>query len=263
MRGRAVNATNYTEEEDRIITADFPLYGAHTVARKLGRPVEGVRARARRLGVRFGDLPGWTRIGTLAAATNHPTAAVYHRAKTEGVLRVLRPHASHHRGRAALVPNKWADKLMTELEDLREARELLDNTGWLTTEACARLWRVHKSTVAKALTGKGTLARHLQSVRKRRAIATGTGGWGAWAIHPWDAEDVRRALDAERARAKTMVSAKALALELGIRDTAMPAIAARYGGEKLLAYGGSRWFVTHEAAAVIRARYGRELAEAA
>src|SRR5690606_697666 len=140
--GAAAVSHLYTPQEDEYIRRWVPTRGYTLVAKKLGRSRGGVWHRAKKLGVKFGEIEGWTRTKDLAAATHQSQSAVWFRAKREGVLRQVGPKSGGQRSRAALVPNKWADAILAEYQQLAAGESLAETAGWLTLDEVAAIWRI-------------------------------------------------------------------------------------------------------------------------
>lgn len=244
----------YTPQEDDYIRKWLPTRGYTLVAKKLRRSAGGVWARAKRLGVTFGDIEGWTRTKALAAATHQSQSAVWNRAKSEGVLRQVGPKTGGQRSRAALVPNKWADAYLAEHQTLSAGEQLAEAAGWLTLGEVAAIWRIGKSTVNRAANGKGYLAPLIANIRKARAPSGNRKG--QWLLEPYGVERVARELDRQRAQARAWISTKSLAIEAGVKQTYAADIGKReFGGELLFVHGRLMCFVPPEAAERMRWRF--------
>lgn len=245
----------YSADEDQFIRLHYPKRGHKWVAEKLGRSPGSVWSRAKRLGIQFGEIDGWTRVTTLAQATGQLHNAVWLRAKREGVLRrVGAPKAKRGKARAAVVPNSWADSYLAEHQALRHGEHLLEHAGWLTLEDAAKVLRVAKSTVNRAAHGKGLLAPLLEDVRKARAASGNRKG--QWLLEPYGVNAVARELDRQRALARGWVSTKSLAIEHGVEQHYAATIGKReFGGELLFVHGRQMCFVSPEAARLMRRRF--------
>lgn len=245
----------YTPEEDEFIARHLPRKGHKWVAAKLGRSEGSVWARAsKRLGVRFGDVPGWTRAHEVADAIGVSRSTVWDRAKREGVLyRYGPPGAREPRSRAALVPDKWADAILAEYEELRRGAELAA-AGWYTVPETARLLKVGVSTVQRAVAdGRGVLAPLFEGVE--RAQAKSGNNRPRWLLEPYGVQAVAREVTRQRELARRLVTAKSIAADTGRSKATVTTMAMReYGGVLLLVRGGLTCHVTPTAASAMLER---------
>lgn len=244
----------YTPEEDEFITKHLPKRGHAWVATRLHRSAGSVWARAKRLGVRFGDLPGWTRVYEVADAIGCTRSAIYDRAKRERALfRYGRPGATAKRSKAALVPNSWADAILEEHEDLRRGAEL-EAAGWITVPQAADLLGVGVSTVQRAVVDRrGLLAPLLLGVERAR---TRSGNHHPrWLLEPYGVKEAARELDSQRRLARRWVATKTIAVESGRANSTVTVMAVReYGGRLLFVRGGLSCFVPPAEAVAMRER---------
>lgn len=253
----------YTPREVTLITQQVPLYGHRVAAKALGRSPQGVWAKAKKLGVTFGDIKGWSRVAHVAKALNVTAAAVHTRAKRDGVLRIIKAPpmqprttaAGRRRGadearsrKAALVPNEWADRLLEE----RNRQEHGDtHTDWITVSEAARLWRVGYATANRGANGIGLLAPLVDPIRKARASSGNHRG--QWLLEPFGVREVARELESQRRLAREWVSAKSIAIDLAANRCWVAEVAkARFGARLLFVHGRLMCFVNPAQAARLR-----------
>lgn len=242
--------------EHEMIEREYPRRGRHWIAKKLGRSPDVVHAYARKHGLELGDVPGWIRVSELARLLGRETHIVHQRAKGDGVIRRFRA-ATRARGTiAAVVPQAWADAYAREITARLAGEELRDRAGWLTTPELVRLWRVGKGTILRGLNGDGVLAPLLEGARTARGMEGSQGG--AWLVHPDDAERIRGRLDADRVKAKTLVSTKSIAIEAGVMQAYAAGVGRELGGELLFVNGRHMCHVTPQVAEAMLRRFTRE-----
>ena len=236
----------YAPDTADFITTHYPTRGRNWVAKKLGKTPATIHAWAIRRGLRVGDLPGWTRATDLANSLGTTPANIHVRAKRDGVLRRV-GRGPNGRTLAVIVPDKWADALATTW--LEQAEHETARDAYLDTTQAARILRVGRSTVIRGLNGTGALARHLDSAQTIR------GKRGTWLLNPHDVERIRHALDADRARARTLVSTKSLSVEHDVMQSYAATVGTELGGELLFVNGRLCCYVTPAIAAVMRERF--------
>lgn len=244
----------YTLEEDEFITRHLPKKGHRWVAAQLGRTPGSVWSRSERLGVKFGDVPGWTRVSLVADAVGVSRSAMHERAKSERVLfRYGYPGVKARRSKAALVPNAWADAILAEHEELLRGAEL-EASGWLTVPQAARLLKVGKSTVQRAVAdNRGALAPLIADVQKARTHSNNH--TPRWLLEPYGVQEAARELSRQRELARAWVSTKSIAVETGRSRYHVTSTAMReYGGRNLFVRGGLSCFVSPAAADAMRER---------
>lgn len=239
--------------EHEMIEREYPKRGRHWIAQKLGRSPDVIHNYARRHGLELGDLPNHVRLSELAAATNQTISSVYNRANAEGVITRYRA-ATEHRGTfAAVVPTWWADAYVEEITNRQHGDTLQANDGWLTTNELVKLWRVGKGTVLRGLNGKGVLAPLLEDARTARGMAGASGG--SWLLHPDDAQRVTERLNADRAKARGMISTKVISVECSVPQSHAADVGKEMGGELLFVHGRLMRHVTPKAAKAMRRRF--------
>lgn len=239
--------------EHEMVEREYPRRGRHWLAKKLGRSPDVVHNYARKHGLELGDMPGWIRVSELARLLALEAATVHQRAEAEGVIRRIRAATKTRGTIAAVVPQEWADAYTLEITSRLAGEELRDGAGWLTTPELVRLWKVGKGTILRGLNGKGVLADLLKDVRTARGMEGAKGG--LWLVHPHDAQRVRQRLDADRAKAKTLVSTKSLAIECDVKQGYAATIGAELGGELLFVNGRHMCHVTPKVADLMRQRF--------
>jgi hypothetical protein len=178
----------YSPEEITFLERWYALRGPKWCAARLNRKPETVHAKAKKLGLTFGDVPGWVRTIHLANAIGVGNTTVYNAASAQGVLRVVGTGA-----KAALVPEKWADAYLKKYEAWAEG-EQARAAGYLTTGEARAVLSIGKSTILRAISQapESYLApyfRHVRSVRGYR---------GRLLLNPHDIETVRKQLEAQR-----------------------------------------------------------------
>lgn len=252
----------YTRAECDFITRHIPYSGHKWVAAQLNRPAQSVWAKGKKLGVTFGDLPGWSRVAHVAKALDVTASAVHTRAKREGVLRVIKTTrltqpttkagrqrgADQARGRkAALVPNEWADSLLAERERQLDG----DTFDWVTVKDAAAMWRVGYATANRGANGIGLLAPLVDPIRKVRASSGNHRG--QWLLEPFGVHEVARELESQRRLARQWVSAKSIALDLDANRCRVAEVAReRFGGRLLFVKGRLMCFVSPAQAVRLR-----------
>lgn len=239
--------------EHELIEREYPRKGRHWVAKRIGRSPDVVHAYARKHGLELGDMPGWIRVSELARLLGLEAPTVHQRAEAEGVIRRIRAATKTRGTIAAVVPQEWADAYSQEITSRLAGEELRDRAGWLSTPELVRLWKVGKSTILRGLNGQGVLADLLKDVRTARGMEGAKGG--LWLVHPHDAERIRARLEADRAKAKTLVSTKSLAVECGVKQGYAATIGRDLGGELLFVHGRLMCHVTPQVAEAMRQRF--------
>lgn len=238
------------------IASRLPVKGHTWVAKRLGLPPARVWKYADRHHIRFADIPGWTRTTTLAKAANQDAATVWNRARREGIMRRVGPPRAKGHARACLVPNKWADQYLAEIDAKRDGDDLQNHEGWLTVPAVMRMWRVGRGTILRGLNGEGVLAPLLADARTARGSSHSKRG--KWLVHPADAERIAAHLDADRRKARTMIATKSIAVECRVSQSRAADIGKELGGELLFVHGRHMRHVTRATAQVMRARFARQ-----
>lgn len=238
--------------EHEMIEREYPRRGRHWIAKKINRSPDVVHWYARRHGIELGDLPNHIRIAELARLTNQTISSIHNRANAEGVIRRYRADTIHKGTIAAVVPTWWADQYVAEITK-RQHGDTLQAQGWLTTTELVKLWRVGKGTVLRGLNGKGVLAPLLEDARTARGMAGASGG--SWLLHPDDAQRVTQRLNADRAKARGMVSTKSISVECGVKQGYAATLGAELGGELLFVHGRLMCHVTPATAKRMRRRF--------
>jgi|SRR5690606_1353472 len=240
--------------EHDLIEREYPRRGRHWVAAQTGRSPAAVHAYAKRHGIELGDLPGYIRVSELAELTGRSVEVVWNRANADGVVRRLRASTERRGTFAAVVPLAWADEYVRLHAAQAEVTAVAEAEGWLTVKELAALWRVGKSTILRNLNADtGVLRPLLEGKRIRRGL--GQHARGVWLMHPDDAHAVAARLDADRQRAKRLVSTKSLAIECGVGQAYAATIGKELGGELLFVHGRLMCHVTPETANLMRRRF--------
>lgn len=239
--------------EHEMIEREYPRRGRHWIAKRIGRSPGVVHAYARRHGLELGDVPNHVRINELAELTGQRPHSIWQRAKTEGVLRRFKADTKTRNTFAAVVPIEWADAYAEEVTTREENEALRESDGWLTTNELVDLWKVGKGTVLRGLNGKGVLANLIQGARTARGL--GATRDGRWLMHPSDAQRIAERLNADRAKAKRLVSTKSIAIEENVMQSYAADVGREHGGELLFVHGRLMCHVTPQAAKAMRRRF--------
>ncbi|MFA5594869.1 MAG: hypothetical protein WDA15_06270 [Trueperaceae bacterium] len=239
--------------EHDLIEKEYPRRGRHWIAKRIGRSPDVVHAYARRHGLELGDVPNHVRINELAELTGQRPHSVWQRAKTEGVLRRFKADTKARNTIAAVVPIEWADAYAAEITTRAAGEELRETDGWLTTYQLTDLWKVGKGTVLRGLNGKGVLAPLLEDARTTRGLSAAPSG--RWLMHPSDAQRIAERLDADRQKAKRLISTKSIAIEENVMQSYAADIGRELGGELLFVHGRLMCHVTPQVAKAMRRRF--------
>lgn len=245
------NPTRWPEHE--MIEREYPRRGRHWIAKKTGRSPDVIHAYARRHGLELGDMPGWIRVSELAHLLDLDPPTVHQRAEAEGVIRRIRAATKRRATIAAVVPQEWADAYSHEITTRLDGEALRENEGWLTTYELVDLWKVGKGTVLRGLNGKGVLAPFLDGARAARGLGAVKGG--RWLMHPGDAQRIAERLDADRRKAKRLVSTKSIAIEENVMQSYAADVGKELGGELLFVHGRLMCHVTPRVAKLMRRRF--------
>lgn len=239
--------------EHELIEREYPRKGRHWIAKRIGRSPGVVHAYARRHGLELGDVPNHVRINELAELTGQLPNSIWQRAKTEGVLRRFKADTKTRNTFAAVVPIEWADAYAEEVTTREENEALRESDGWLTTYQLVDLWKVGKGTVLRGLNGRGVLAPLLEEARTARGL--GAVKDGRWLMHPGDAQRIAERLEADRAKAKRMISTKSIAIEENVMQSYAADIGRELGGILLFVHGRLMCHVTPKTAKAMRRRF--------
>lgn len=245
------NPTRWPEHD--LIEKEYPRRGRHWIAKKIGRSPDVIHAYARRHGLELGDMPGWIRVSELAHLLDLDPPTVHQRAEAEGVIRRVRAATKARATIAAVVPQEWADAYAREITARLDGEALRENEGWLTTYELVDLWKVGKGTVLRGLNGKGVLAPFLDGARAARGLGAVKGG--RWLMHPSDAQRIAERLDADRQKAKRLISTKSIAIEENVMQSYAADVGRELGGELLFVHGRLMCHVTPQVAKAMRRRF--------
>jgi len=252
----------WTREETEFLERHYTAQGAAWVAKRLGLTPKQVHNRAEHLGLEaFRPAVGHIRTAEAAFHAGVTPEHMHARALRAGVLRRVGRRADG-RARFTTVPRKWAEEQAAMLKARQEATQ----REWVRLDEAAALTGLTVSTLHRATRGGSGLVNHL-GVTLRCAVAASRTRFGrpAITIHPHDVDALRVALDKHRRFVATLVPLKTLAAECGVKLVTLHAALRRWGIEKITLPSRSTKisYVTHEAAAEVRRRYGRDLREAA
>lgn len=199
----------YSEAEVTYLERSYARFGPTHCARVLGRRMHNVAAKATRLGLEFGALKGFVTTLEVAATTGKNNSAIWSRARRDGVLKIVGKCQKR-----ALVPASWANAVIEQAKLERQGDEARE-AGYLRIKEAAAYLGVGYGTIQRGLKGEGYLAR-LKLVRVL------VGKRGTININPFDLEQVRLDLQAERDVVRALPSAKSLWLDTDLnRSTAM------------------------------------------
>ena len=247
----------WTADEAAYLGRVYRRMGRHHVASKLSKSPAAVWSMAKRLDLVFGELAGYLRASEVARLAQDSVGNIIKKADTAGVSRRLSSGPSG-RPTAVLVPEGWAHELIEAYIE-REHGEAKREAGWLTMSEVRRLWGVSKTSIMRGLQGRGFMAERLAKVRT--ATAKGGRNEGAWLFHPGEAQALAGELEAERRLAKSLISAKSIAIDLGYNRGVVASIGTQLGGRHLLQGGRLCCFLTQEQAAELRRRLHADLPE--
>jgi hypothetical protein len=174
----------WSEDEIHLLRSKYPMYGVIPVARMLrDRTPDGVKAKARELGLRVGDIQGWVGIGELVRETGlHPTS-VRARALASGFARRI---GEKGRRNFVVVPEAWADAYVRMAKRGQEAEELMGHH--YTLETVARLFGVYRTTIKRWLFGIPASSPGVARIARIRVVATSGRGRRQYLFNPFDTE---------------------------------------------------------------------------
>lgn len=243
-----------TVGHDAFIERYLPSKGPAWVAERIGTTPGNVSAWGRRRGVSVGDVRGYRLLTEVAAEAQTLFSNAWTIAQREGVL-VRVGAKSNRRASRCLVPDAWAREFIA-MHQTKVANADLREAGWLMTNEVMRSLKVGRGTVIRAATGTGVLGGLFTelgvSVAKARAI--GKGGT-LLLFEPRGVDRVRSRLEADRRKAKTMVSTKSLSVEFSVAQSTAADMGKRMGGELLFVHGRLMCHVTPEVAEAMRERF--------
>jgi hypothetical protein len=248
-----MNGNPWTQEEKKFLEKKFARYGYKWCAKQLSRDPAIVSAKASRMGLRYGDIPGYVRAREAATLTGFSYTNIIVKADAAkaslrlGKRRVFRNDAAS----LVLVKEKWLAVFIDQLNKKDEG-EACRASGFLTTRQCEQLWQLGKGTVRRGFMGVGFLAKKLEGAKVVRGY--GGVGEGAYLINPHDAERIRKELVAERELAKTLIPTKRLAVEHGVKQSYAANIGKQLGGRTLLYRGRLCTMLSKEQAQLFRER---------
>lgn len=153
--------TGWTPAREAWLTKHFALLGHVVAAQQLGIAPEAVWAKAKRLGLKFGEVPGFTLLMPVAEriAALHGSEAgmvypsLWARARKAGVMQYA-PGDAQKQSRRPLVPLDWAEGVILERTPPSSSdmslRELRAHLGLSKTQAT----RLVKHTYLRTVTGE-------------------------------------------------------------------------------------------------------------
>ena len=113
---RPPEGKRWTPERKAWLDRAFPRLGAQRCAQLLGVSVGATRTMAAKRGLKFGDLPDYTLLADLADLTGQAYTNLYVYAERAGVLTFPGTTRDNRRRPAAMVPDAWADELVSEMQ---------------------------------------------------------------------------------------------------------------------------------------------------
>lgn len=243
-----------TDKEMEWALRRIPRYGVAPTAKKLRVGQQALSAAAIRRGVSSGEMQTRAKVSYVAAAAGVTNSAVATAAHKDGV--VMGAGAGGSGGvskqayRFLTVPNEWAAEFIAERKELRENWELT-KAGWMPQRDAAKRIGISDTSLANALQGKGTMAPVFKNARTVRARSPR--GQHCLLIDPHTIDAALGMLREHEYLARRMTTAKALALEMGVRLTTMHVRVKSYPGSRRLIRGGrATWHVRNEDADDIR-----------
>jgi hypothetical protein len=202
----------WTAEQTDFLRKHYGKKGPTWVGKRVGKSKATTYKKACSLGIGFGDVPGYVLASEVARVAGATTSNIIQLGGNAGVLKVVGSKARDAvpQTRRALVKQAWADAYLRD----REEREANEAAGYLTTQEVLGILRIGFGTLQRAVTGgSGSyLAGVLGSVRRVR------GTRNRYLFNPHDIEAARSRLEADRVKARGMVSVKSIVVDSGLRQ---------------------------------------------
>lgn len=111
---RPPEGKGWTPERIQWLEKHYSRLGHHRCGELLGIDAKTVHARATRMGLRFGEVDGYTLLGDVAGLLEHDFAVLYSRAKRAGVLTYPGTVMDYAMKRKAMVPDWWVEQIAAE-----------------------------------------------------------------------------------------------------------------------------------------------------
>lgn len=195
----------WSVEQTEFLRKHYGRKGPTWVSERIGKSKATTYKKACSLGISFGDVPGFVPASEVATVAGTSVSNIMQAARTAGTLKVVGGKHRGANGKRALVRMRWADEYLAA----REERSENETAGYLTTREVMSALRIGFGTLQRTTQGRGYLAELMAGVRRVR------GERGRHLFNPFDVERVRGVLEADRARARAMVSVKSLCADTG------------------------------------------------
>lgn len=106
----------WTPERTQWLQARYARLGPRTCAQLLGMDYAAVHARATRLGLQYGDVPGYQFVRDVAVLLDREYSTIWSRARAAGVLTYPNDGRDAQRRTMALVPDAWVEQIAQEIQ---------------------------------------------------------------------------------------------------------------------------------------------------
>ena len=170
----------YTEKEDGFLLRNYPTMGAKWCAKRTKRTPKSIWARARRLGISFGDVEGKVTAAELANETTISVRSVQRIMKSRQVCEKI--GITTGSGSRLVVADEWAADFLEEQRKKAEAETL----GYLNSKQACEVLGISYGTLRRGLKGEGLYGEDISKIR------TLSGKRGRALYNPGDVHAVQR-----------------------------------------------------------------------
>jgi hypothetical protein len=249
----------WTPEEERYLTYRYCSKGPVFCSKKLKRPINAVRLKAKRMGLEFGQtqpvmLGRYMLVNDVIAEADCPPSTLWTRIRREKVAQHYGIEGKGNRSKRSYVPREWAEAFIADYKEL--VFNAHNYSHYLSLQEAAKRLGITKSALSHWVTGKSRgMSRYLKGCHYVYAL-NGNGGQNRLLFNPLDIDKAVRLMDEDKAQVSGWEAMKSLEQDIPANQSLIKKVARRIAKpRKAFHHGSWRLYVSPEDAAKIRQHF--------